>query len=320
MIDVARPPPTKRVGVVIVNYNSAGELSRCLGSLAEEPDLVTVVVDNSPSPFEAKEVVEQYRGVTLLDAGGNVGFGKGCNCGLEWLLLNTGVDYFFLLNPDTVLGPGSIEVMLSEMESDSSIGMVVPLITFLDSPDVIWYAGGDVSWLRASARVPLYGRSSSLPEACAARDVTFASGCAMFMRRNVYQTIGGFDRRYFMYEEDVEYSLRIVEAGFRIRYCPDARVLHRTQGTQRAEGMAVIDMYDIRNPRLPFYMYHVTRGRLLTVGRHGTSLQHMPAVAVFLAWWLMRCLKYLIRGRADAFRAAVSGALSVWRAGRQTVS
>ena len=154
----------------------------------------------------------------------------------------------------------------------NDVGIAAPRILMMSDKNRLWYGGGYMSWFKGSARVPGYGLNQNSMLALQERDVEFASGCAFMIRRSVLLNCGGFDSRYFMYEEDVEFSIRVISAGYRIRYVPEALVYHIGQGSQRRDAQSK-DMFSGENPRLPFFVYYATRNRCFTVFTHGRLLQ-----------------------------------------------
>jgi len=186
------------------------------------------------------------------------------------------------------------------------IGITTPRITMMNNKNKLWYGGGHMSWFKGSARVPGYGLNASAPLAIEARDVEFASGCAFMIRRSVLTNCGGFDPRYFMYEEDVELSLRVLSAGYRIRYVPEALVYHVAQGSQ-GKDVQSLDMFSGKNPRLPFFVYYAARNRFFTVFTHGRFLQKLIFLIGFTAWFGRGGLNWIRYRRLDAFNALYRG-------------
>jgi GT2 family glycosyltransferase len=200
------------------------------------------------------------------------------------------------------------------MESEPKIAVLTPRIAYRDHPDRLWYGGGEVDWRRASAFTPGFNERADSPEAMRAREVTFASGCALFVRREAMLAIGGFDPRYFMYEEDVEWCLRARSLGYAIRYLPAALVLHRAQGGSKGEEESDrSDFWSTRNPRLPFYAFHVIRNRLLNVYAYANAKQRCIVAAFFPLYILRRAIPFLRGGRVDATLAMFRGAIDSWK-------
>ena len=296
-----------RAAIVFVNYNTSDQVVEAIRSLADELIGKVVVVDNA-SPSDDPEIIKAvFPDVELIKLKRNVGFGEGCNAGADWVLQHTDCPYIFFLNPDTLVESGCVLRLVQHL-ADEGVGAVAPRITTMGDAPTLWYGGGYMNWWKGSASAPGYGGPVDSELALQERDVNFASGCALLIRREVLERCGGFDSRYFMYEEDVEYSLRICRSGFRIRYAPNAVIRHLCQGSmfgeenERSRGIL-----NPLNPRLPFYVELLARNRWYTVWEHGSVKQIMQYFVIGSCWWVSRVLLFSCYWRGDAVAALVRG-------------
>lgn len=296
-----------RTAAVVVNYNALLDTQRCVESLLrswERPTLV--LVDNASDTGGLEEVVAHYPGAKLIYSPANLGFGRGNNLGIKWALAHTGSEFVFLLNNDAMVEPDTIAKLENALDNHPKAGIAAPRVVLAEDPDVLWYGGGEVDWRRGSAIAPGYMGPANASLALRARDVSFASGCAILARRSVFEEVGGFDPRFFMYEEDVELSLRVQKKGWSIRYVPEALVSHRGQGALR-EGEAYIPEISPLNPRLPFYMFHRVKNRLVTMFVHARGLEALKFMLFFPMFLLVKSLQFAVKGRWDGIQAALLG-------------
>lgn len=294
--------------VISVSYCGASDTVRCVKSLLQSRVPVEiVVVDNSPDDPELETALRFAPNVTILRAPKNLGFGCANNLGIEWVMQHSQCEFFFLLNNDTVIHEDSVAMLERAMADHPGVGVVVPRIVYLDEPDVLWYGGGEVDWRRASAFTPGINRSANADLALTERDVTFATGCALFMRRSVLVQLRGFDARFFMYEEDLELCLRAAEKGMRIRYIPRSLVLHRVQGSSQNRSTDRSDFWSVANPALAFYAYHIIRNRLLNAHLHARGRQRVTVIMFFPLFLIRRAIPFLLGGRFDAVLAMGKG-------------
>jgi GT2 family glycosyltransferase/glycosyltransferase involved in cell wall biosynthesis len=306
--------PDSKTCVISVNYRGSTDTAACVRSLlASTVPVEVLIVDTTPNDSELQTALEFCCDVKLIRASANIGFGRGCNLGIEWALSHSSCEYLFLLNNDALVLPDSIQHLQDAMASMPDIGIVAPRIVFLDNPSALWYGGGEIDWRRASAFTPGYGLNARSPLAMTERYVTFASGCALFVRRFAAMKLGGFDPRFFMYEEDTEFCLRAAEEGFRIRYVPRSLILHRVQGSIRNGSSASSDFWSVDNARLPFYAFHVMRNRMLNVHLHARGCQWVTAMLCFPVMLIRRSIPFLIGGRIDAIMAMFRGTFDSWR-------
>ena len=220
------------VSVVYVNFNTGGLLIDSLRSLRHvEFDLEVIVVDNASErePLDASAVEEAWPGAKIVWSPENVGFGRGCNLGVE---IAAG-DPIWLLNTDTVVGPDNrLDDLVRWLLRHDAYGAALPLLLNEDgtvqSPQVgrlpvLWRM--IVETAVRPVRSPLhrfgiaYGDSNE-------RDVEDAAAAALFIRTHVYRRIGGFDPIFFFFCEDHDLNMRIGRAGYLIRHYVDAQVTH----------------------------------------------------------------------------------------------
>ena len=294
--------------VLLVHYNNDADTQACLASLARAGAPGVLVVDNASASGDIRPAVAQYPGeATYRRMKENVGFGRANNAGLR-LLMRREVARVWVLNNDTLVTPGALEALEQALDDHPKAALATPRTVYADAPDVLWYGGGFVDWSRGTARTPGYNGSATAPLALEARPVAFASGCAMLLRMDALRAVGGFDPRYFMYEEDVELSLRLVRAGYTLRYVPDALIHHRVGGSQRSQRTGVDAMSAERSA---FLAYHQTRNQVLTAARHargadvgrflwGFASRRLALMATAPAprWGLL--LRAVLRGLRDA--------------------
>jgi GT2 family glycosyltransferase len=226
------------VSVVTVAYSSGDSLSRLLESLAVE-EVEAVVVNNGPRGSEI-EHAETLPFVRVVEPDANVGYAGGGNVGAREAI----GDVLVFLNPDTVVRPGAL-MRLEETLADRSIGIAMARLLLLDRPDTL-NSGGNVLHISGMAWAGGYGEpADSVTELS---DVTYPSGAAMAIRRDLFLELGGFAEPLFMYQEDLELAWRVRLLGLRVVVDPRADVLHD---------------YDFgRNPRK---QYLLERNRLVFV-------------------------------------------------------
>ena len=276
-----------------------------------------VVVDTTPNDPDLSTSLEFEPNVTLIRAGDNIGFGRGNNLGIQWALANSSCEFIFLLNNDAVVYPESIGFLQDALAEDLGIGIATPRIAYLDNPEKLWYGGGIVDWRRASAFTPGFNQSIHAPLAMTERDVTFASGCALFFRRSVLRRLGGFNPTFFMYEEDVELCLRAAKNGFRIRYIPRSLILHRAQGSDPQAAKGRQNLWSVENAKLPFYAFHIMRNRLLNIYLHARGRNLLTVMVFFPLFIVRRMIPFLRGGRMDAVMAMFRGMADSWQARRR---
>ena len=228
-----------------MNWNSGELIGRAVESIVASPPAVPyeiVVVDNASSDDSlnllrsrdfAKSLLQQNRFV-VIENQENLGFGKANNQAFE--LINA--PFVFLLNPDAEVKPGSIDRLLQTLAADERAGACGPRILNEDgtvqpsvwrSPPAPWEI--ILSQLKLYKLLPRRIRGEVLLgghwDHDRQRSVQMLSGAAILARKIVIDQVGGFDEAFHMYAEDQEWCWRIVRAGWRLIFQPDALVMHR---------------------------------------------------------------------------------------------
>lgn len=265
------------ISAVIVSYNSAAYLPDCLRSLRSEGVDDVVVVDNASTDGSVGVVRATDPGATVVEAGANLGFGTAANRGVA----AAGGEYVLILNPDTVVEPGTVKALSEALDRDPGLAAVGPRMENLDGslypsvrrfPDLtvaVGHAFLGLVWPGnpATRRYRMLDWDHDRP----ASDVDWVGGACMLVRRRAFDVVAGFDEEYFMYVEDVDLCWRLGQAGWRIGYEPGARVVHALGGSSRAAPYRMIAEH------------HRSLYRFVSKSSAGARRGLLPAVAAGLA-------------------------------------
>jgi hypothetical protein len=215
------PPVT----IVIVAWNQLEVTIDCLQALDELTYTAAriLLVDNGSEPALEDSIRPRFPDVEMVRLPRNVGFAAGNNAGIRWAL-ETGTRYICLLNNDTLPQPSFLSALVAEAESSADIGMVTSKIYFAADPQRLWSVGHRLNVFLDLEPVAMNQIDAGQWDD--PRDIDFAPFCAALMRREVFEKVGLLDEAYFLYYEDMDYCLRMREAGYRLRYTPSAVVYH----------------------------------------------------------------------------------------------
>jgi GT2 family glycosyltransferase len=234
------------VAVLIVSYNTRERTLACVRSvLAHPPAAATeiVVVDNDSSDGSADALETAFPEVAVLRSGGNLGFARAVNLGVA----SSTAEFILLLNPDTVVRPGSLAALLEFARAHPEHG-VYGGRTFREDgeldPSSCW--GAPTLWSLTCFALGLStafaGSALFDPESLGrwrrdtVREVPVVTGCLLLVGRVDFERIGGMDERFFLYGEDAEFSLRAARAGLRPVIVPDAAIVHAVGASTGARG------------------------------------------------------------------------------------
>ena len=296
-----------KVAAVTVNFNNPSDTEACLESFSSyAPETKVVIVDNASAKGDVSIVSEKFDNVIkLIVAETNLGFGRGNNLAVRWALENTDCEYILFINNDARVDESTVGLLTAYLDENRHISGVAPRIVISETPDILWYGGGELKWKMGGARSwDFHGRFSGDTEP---KEVSFVSACALLLRRSVLERTGGFDPRYFMYYEDVELCARIISDGGRFVYLPEAVVYHRTHGSIREDGEGYTDAEHYTNPKLCFFLENSVCNNLLTHFTYAPPVDKLIGVAYLAARWSWDSLNYIVRGRPDAAAAIVRG-------------
>lgn len=286
------------IAVVIVNYRTPRLTIACVESLLRSTvQPIILVIDNNSgdeSMSALRDRFEHAPRVTVHPRPVNDGYAGGNNFGLE-IARERGATLALVLNSDTVLAPDCLQRLASEIESDPRIALACPRIFCGDAPELLWFGGATFSlWTGRPVHVGLRRRASH--GWVERRNLAYATGCALLLRLNACVP-PVFDPSLFSYAEDLDLSLRVREAGFSIRYVPDAMVWHHEGSSHAKAGGQSLRLYlNTRN--------------LLRVDARHAQWFHWPVLAPMLALNVVArfCVVAMRDRDAGAFVAVLRGA------------
>jgi GT2 family glycosyltransferase len=271
------------VSIIILNWNSYQVTLDCLLSLRKMDyrNFEVVLVDNGSVDGSPEKLLASAPEIRLIKNVTNLGFAGGCNVGMRDAL-RRGTDYLLLLNNDTIVAPDFLGQLVHVTESDEKIGAASPKILFFDRPDRLNYAGGEHRRWRLFPRV--FGlRQLDDGRYDTIREVSFLTGCAFLIKAEVVRKIGVLEEIYFHFYEDIEWSLRVLKAGYKTFYVPAAKIWHKEHYvTERNQGNGFIE-------------FNLARANIIFARKH-VPLKLWPfKMPFFGAWMIYRTLVFSSR-------------------------
>ena len=227
------------IDVVIVNWNAGERLLECVDSISPNSDGLVdrlVVVDNDSSDG-SDALVENRPGVTLVRASQNLGFGRACNVGAA----RGAAGYVLFLNPDAAPLPGVLRGVKSFMDEPANKAVGICGVQLKDEDGVVArscarFPSAARIWAHAMGLdrfVPSLGTRMAEWNHCGAQEVDQVIGAFFFVRRDLFQQLGGFDERFFVYFEEVDFSLRARQRNWRTVYLGNLQAFHAGGGSSR---------------------------------------------------------------------------------------
>lgn len=249
---------TPLVYVITLNWNRATDTIQCIDSLMNlrYQNKRILVVDNGSEDGSPNIIREHFPNVEQIIIPSNLGFAAGFNVGIRHAL-NAGSKAIMIVNNDSYIAPDALDFLLDALEPND-VGITAPIIYYADAPDKIWSAGA----LRSPITLELkggHGRKLTYKN-IVERD--FISGCGMLIKRAVFENVGLFDERFFMYYEDSDYSMRVRDTGYRIILVPQASMWHKVSLSSMGRD-SPSERYLMARSSVIFYRKHATRWQIL---------------------------------------------------------
>ena len=281
------------LSIITINYNGLNDTCELIETLPLEDDSIEViVVDNASKEDEASMIQQRYPRVKVIRSKENLGFAGGNNLGIK----AAKGKYLFFLNNDTLLKhhTSDISLLINRLESSPKVGMVCPKIRFTWGDNPIQFAG-----YTPLSRITMRNRAIGCGESDHGQYDTphstpYAHGAAMMVKREVIDKAGLMPECYFLYYEELDWSMMIRRAGYDIWYDSAVTVFHKESQTTGQQS--------------PLRTYYITRNRLLFVKRNNTD------VTCILSYLYLVCLvaardilKYTIQRRFDLAKATIKG-------------
>jgi GT2 family glycosyltransferase len=250
-----------------LSWNDAQNTLDCLQSVCQldYARYCVLVVDNGSSDDTVRAICSAFPEVELVVNPSNLGFGGGANVGFD-RAREQGVDYVLFINSDTVVDPALLRELVLTAESFPRTGLLVPKIYYYSGArsggtERIWAAGA--RWVPFPPRVKMIGRGRrDRPRYNRPRPLKYATGCALLVRREVLETVGGFDPIFWpAYQEDYDYSARVIKAGWEIRYVPSAILWHKETRSRQKQG-ARNKSFNLGKNTVPLFVRHIRPPRI----------------------------------------------------------
>ena len=235
----------------------------------------------------------------LIQTGDNLGFAGGNNVGIRYVLKRK-FEYIWLLNNDTVVHQEALKLMVQQYEKQAKLGIVGSIISYYDFPEKIWFRGGRLNYcLGGGFHI---GKNKILLDENLSKNklvsCDFVTGCSMLIRKEIFGDLNGFDDKFFLNYEDIDFCGRVKRRGWIIGFVDYPLIYHKVSVSQ------------IRNNS--FLIYHVNRSRIIWIRK--TILVEKRLIIGLLFFLLSRVmiilklvLKYKGRGMFSIIKGVIDG-------------
>ena len=281
----------KLLSIITINFNGLKDTCELIDTLPLNDETIEViVVDNASTQDEATEI-GKYPQVKVIKSDKNLGFAGGNNLGIQ----AAHGKYLFFLNNDTLLPqPSSLSLLINRLASSDQIGMVCPKIKFSWGDHRIQYAG-----YTPLSKITLRNKSIGFGEQDngqydTPRPTPYAHGAAMMVKREIIEKVEMMPECYFLYYEELDWSMMIRRAGYEIWYEPACTIFHKESQTTGQMS--------------PLKTYYIIRNRLLFAQRNiDGSEKYLTYIYLICIVAVRDVLKYLCKGQINMAKAVMKG-------------
>ena len=279
-----------KLSVITVNYNGLEDTCALIDTIPFNEDMEVIVVDNGSTKNETSILQERYPSILAIRSEKNLGFAGGNNLGIK----AAKGKYLYLVNNDTVFKEFNPQEIIKRLKSSSKIGMACPKIRFAWNNNTIQFAGyTPLSPITVRNKAIGFGEEDK-GQYDTPRQTPYAHGAAMMIKREVIDKVGLIPECYFLYYEELDWSMMISRAGYEIWYEPASTIYHKESQSTGQNS--------------PLRTYYITRNRLLLVKRNFKGIKKYLAYTYLQIIVATRdILRYLFKGRIDLLKATIKG-------------
>ena len=278
------------LSIITINYNGLKDTCALIETIPFNDKMEVIVIDNASKDDEASEIERLFPYARVIRSAKNLGYAGGNNLGIK----AAHGKYLFIINNDTIFKDFKVQSLIDRLESAPNIGIVCPKIRFAWGTNPIQYAG-----YTHLSKITIRNRAIGFAEEDngqydEAYPTPYAHGAAMLVKRESIEDIGLMPECYFLYYEELDWSMMFTRAGYQIWYDPTCTIYHKES---QATGQ-----------NSPLRTYYITRNRLLLVKRNYSSLYKSLAYFYLIIIVVPKdLLKYIFHGHWDLITATSRG-------------
>lgn len=283
-------PNEYKLSIVTINYNGLKDTCELIDSIPFSDDTEVIVVDNASKQDEASIITERFPQVTVIRSSKNLGFAGGNNLGIK----EAKGKYILLINNDTYFKNFNIDTIIKRLELSDRIGIVSPKLKFAWGNNPIQFAGyTPLSSITVRNAAIGFGEEDN-GQYNNAHPTPYAHGAAMFIKREAIDKVGLMPECFFLYYEEIDWSMMFTRAGYEIWYDPACTVYHKESQTTGQNS--------------PLRTYYITRNRLLLVKRNYKGFnKYLSYIYLIGIVGLRDIIKYSLTRKAKLKKAVLKG-------------
>ena len=283
-------PQECELSIITINYNGLTDTCTLIETIPFNDNLEVIVVDNASKNNEADVIENRFPQVKVIKSEKNLGFAGGNNLGI----IAAQGKYLFFINNDTIFKEFNVQSLIDRLESSPDIAVVSPKIRFAWGNHPIQFTGyTPLSKITVRNQAIGFGEED-LGQYNTAHPTPYAHGAAMLIKREAIDKVGIMPECFFLYYEELDWSMMFTRAGYQIWYEPLCTIYHKES---QATGQ-----------NSPLRTYYIVRNRLLLVKRNWLGITKYLSYAYLLGVVSIRdIIKNAITGKWDMLKATLRG-------------
>ena len=222
-----------KIAIIIINWNTYQLTFNCLKSLEDcsYKNKKVFFVDNGSTDGSGDKIALEFSEINYIKNEKNEGFTGANNKALK-VILKQNFDYVLLLNNDTEVNPNFLSLLVARTESDKNLAATQPLILDLPHKKTIWNAGGSFNTFFGLSKTRLKGVTYK-PKLKIQTFTNWISGCCILVKIQAIKEVGLLDNHFFAYFEDVDWSIRMKNQGYKLGVVPKSIIYHQSSGSTK---------------------------------------------------------------------------------------
>jgi len=248
---------SKKLSVLIVNFASASYLENCIASIyCKFSDFLSweVIIINNDKEDISKLSLD-FSNIKILNSSGNTGFGSGINMGAK----EACGEFLLTLNPDTEIISENIKNVLDEFSKDDKIGIISGKIISKKGVVEPWSAGKELTFFDLILNNAGFSRSRNIWNSPKKIECDWTTGTALFIKKDLFDKLGGFDENFFMYFEDMDLCKRMRNLGKKVVFFPEFEIYHSSGQSYVDKTLQKKHYYDSMEYYFKKYGHSMTR-------------------------------------------------------------
>ena len=279
-----------KLSIITINYNGLKDTCELIDSFPFNNEMEVIVVDNASKQDEASIILKKYTHIKVIRSRQNLGFAGGNNLGIK----EAKGKYILLINNDTFFKEFNIDPLIERLESSERIGLVCPKLRFAWRNNPIQFAGyTPLSPITVRNQAIGFGEEDH-GQYDTPHKTPYAHGAAMLIKRDAIDRVGLMPECFFLYYEELDWSMMFTRAGYEIWYDPACTVYHKESQTTGQNS--------------PLRTYYITRNRLLLVKRNYKGInKYLSYIYLIGIVGLRDILKYTFTQQPGLLKAVLKG-------------